>query len=313
MRAAAVQLNSTEDRTRNLERADRLTREAAADGAQLIVLPEKFNVLGEHDALQAGAERLGDGPSMSWARDTARELGIDLVAGSIVERREGRDKLSNTSVHVGPDGSVRAAYRKIHMFDVTVGGQDYRESEGEEAGDEIVLSDLAGGLPVGLTVCFDLRFPELYRILAVRGARVVTVPSAFTQATGEAGHWEVLLRARAIENQAFVVAANQVGFAGDKQSFGASMIVDPWGEILARVTSGEAFAAADLDLARQEETREQLPSLANRVPEAYRWPMESSGRSSAETDRSGARPTNARPAPLPERPACAPAAREISA
>ncbi len=291
MRAAAVQLNSTEDRTRNIERADHLTRAAAADGAQLVVLPEKFNVLGERDALEAAAEGLEDGPSVSWARETARELGIDLVAGSIVERREGHDKLSNTSVHVGPDGSLRAAYRKIHMFDVTVGGQDYCESEIEEAGGEIVLSNLEGGVAVGLTVCFDLRFPELYRILAVRGARVVTVPSAFTRATGEAGHWEVLLRARAIENQAFVVAANQVGFAGDRESFGASMIVDPWGAVLARVTDsvgarptaapaarlsseGEGFAAADLDLGRQEEIREQLPSLANRMPDAYRWPEE---------------------------------------
>jgi len=266
-----VQLNSAEDRNSNLERADRLTRDAAADGAELIVLPEKFNVLGERDALEAGAEPL-DGPSIRWARETACELGVDLVAGSVAERRGGHDKLSNTSVHVGPDGELHAVYRKIHMFDVTVGGQEYRESESEEPGDEIVLSELAGGLPVGLSVCFDLRFPELYRILAVRGARVITVPSAFTRATGEAGHWEVLLRARAIENQAFVVAANQVGFAGDKESFGASMIVDPWGEILARVTEGEGFAAADLDLDRQQEIREQLPSLANRVPDAYRWP-----------------------------------------
>jgi len=270
VRAAAVQLNSTEDRPRNLERADHLTREAAADGAQLVVLPEKFNVLGGHDALEAGAEPLRGGPSVSWARETARELGIDLVAGSVAERRGGHDKLSNTSVHVGPDGELHAVYRKIHMFDVTVGGQEYRESESEEPGDEIVLSELADGLPVGLSVCFDLRFPELYRILAVRGARVITVPSAFTRATGEAGHWEVLLRARAIENQAFVVAANQVGFAGDRESFGMSMIVDPWGDILARVTAGEGFAAAELDLVRQEEIREQLPSLANRVPEAYR-------------------------------------------
>jgi len=274
VRAAAVQLNSTEEPGRNLERADRLTREAAADGAKLVVLPEKFNVLGEHEALEAGAEPLRDGPSVSWAREIARELGIDLVAGSIVERREGHDKLSNTSVHVGPDGEVHAVYRKIHMFDVTVGGQDYRESESEEPGGEIVLSDLAGGLPVGLTVCFDLRFPELFRILAVRGARLITVPSAFTRATGEAGHWEILLRARAIENQAFVVAANQVGFAGDKESYGASMIVDPWGDVLARATVGEGFVAAELDVGRQDEIREQLPSLANRVPGAYSWPEE---------------------------------------
>jgi predicted amidohydrolase len=285
VRAAAVQLNSREEKDRNLEVADRLTRAAASDGADLVVLPEKFNLLGAHEHYLAGAETL-DGPTIGWARAVARELAIDLVAGSIVERREGREKLSNTSVHVGPDGEVRAVYRKIHMFDVVVAGQEYRESESEEPGQEVVLSEAAGGLPLGLTVCYDLRFPELYRILAVKGARVIAIPSAFTKVTGRA-HWEILVRARAIENQAFVVAADQVGtHPPDKQSFGGSLIVDPWGEVLARAPeegrrppSGgrprqECFVAADLDLARQDEVREQLPSLANRVPAAYRWPQE---------------------------------------
>ena len=271
MRAAAVQLNSTEDHAVNLERADCLTREAAAEGADLVVLPEKWNVLGEHDTLEAGAEPL-DGPAARWASDVAGELGIDLVAGSIVERREDHDKLSNTSVHYAPDGEAQAVYRKIHMFDVTVGGREYRESDSEEPGDEIVLSELADGHPLGLSVCFDLRFPELYRVLAVAGARVIAVPSAFTRVTGEAGHWEVLLRARAVENQAFVVAADQVGRVGDMESYGRSMIVDPWGEVLARVDDGEGIAVADLDFARQDEIREQLPSLANRVPSAYQVP-----------------------------------------
>jgi predicted amidohydrolase len=273
MRAAAVQLNSTDDKERNLAMADRLTREAAADGADLVVLPEKFNVLGEHDDYVAGAESL-DGPTIGWARDAARELGIDLVAGSIVEKREGRDKLSNTSVHVGPDGELKAVYRKIHMFDVVVGGQTYQESASEEAGDELVTSATGAEVPLGLTVCYDLRFPELFRILAIRGARVITLPAAFTKVTGQA-HWEILLRARAIENQAFMVAADQVGsHPPDKQSFGGSMIVDPWGEVLARAPDEVTFVAADLDLDRQDEVREQLPSLANRVPGAYRWPDE---------------------------------------
>jgi predicted amidohydrolase len=273
MRAAAVQLNSTDDKERNLASADRLTRAAASDAAELVVLPEKFNVLGEHDDYVAGAETL-NGPTIGWARDLARELGIDLVAGSIVEKREGRDKLSNTSVHVGPDGEVKAVYRKIHMFDVVVGGQTYRESESEEPGDELVTSETAGQVPLGLTVCYDLRFPELFRILAIRGARVITLPAAFTKVTGQA-HWEILLRARAIENQAFMVAADQVGsHPPDKESFGGSMIVDPWGEVLATAPDEESFVAADLDLARQDEVREQLPSLANRVPGAYRWPEE---------------------------------------
>jgi predicted amidohydrolase len=272
VRAAAVQLNSTEDKERNLATADRLTREAAGDGADLIVLPEKFNVIGTPEHYREGAETL-DGPTIGWARETAAELGVDLVAGSIVERREGRDKLSNTSVHVGPGGEVKAVYRKIHMFDVEVGGQVYRESDSEEAGDEIVVSD-AGGLPLGLTVCYDLRFPELYRILAIRGARVITIPAAFTKVTGQA-HWELLIRARAIENQAFVVAADQIGVhPEDKESFGGSVIVDAWGEVLATAPDEETFVAADLDLARQDEVREKLPSLANRVPGAYRWPEE---------------------------------------
>jgi deaminated glutathione amidase len=273
MRAAAVQLNSNEDKERNLASADRLVRAAAGDGAQLVVLPEKFNVLGTHEHYREGAESL-EGPTIAWARETARELGIDLVAGSIVERREGRDKLSNTCVHVGPDGEVQAVYRKIHMFDVVVGGVEYRESESEEAGGEIAVSSLGDGTPLGLTVCYDLRFPELYRILAVRGATVITIPAAFTKVTGQA-HWEILIRARAIENQAFVVAADQVGVHPEgKESYGGSMIVDPWGEVLARAADEETFVAADLDFDRQAEVREKLPSLANRVPDAYAWPQE---------------------------------------
>src|SRR3954447_19065992 len=178
MRAAAVQLNSTQEKDRNLERADRLTRAAAADGAQLIVLPEKFTVIGEHEDYLAAAEPL-EGPTVAWATETARELGVDLVAGSFVERRPGRAKLSNTSIHAGPDGELKAVYRKIHMFDVMVGGVEHRESESEEPGEEIVVSRTADGVPLGLTVCYDLRFPELYRILALEGARVFTVPSAF--------------------------------------------------------------------------------------------------------------------------------------
>jgi len=269
MRAAAVQLNSTDDKDRNLATADRLTRAAAADGAELVVLPEKFNVLGTHEDYVAGAESL-EGRTLTWARETAFELTIDVVAGSFVERREGHDKLGNTSVHVGPDGERRGVYRKIHMFDVVVDGKEYRESSSQEAGDEIVTSEAAGAR-LGLTVCYDLRFPELFRILAIRGARIITLPAAFTKYTGRA-HWHTLVRARAIENQAFVVAADQIGtHPPDNESFGGSEIVDPWGEVLARAPDDECFVAAELDLARQDEVRAALPSLANRVPSAYRW------------------------------------------
>jgi len=273
VRAAAVQLTSTADRERNLATADRLTRAAAAAGAELVVLPEKWAALGTPEETAAGAEPF-DGPALTWARATARELGIDLVAGSIAERVPGRDKGSNTSVHFGPDGEVRAVYRKLHMFDVEVAGRTYRESANEEPGEEIVLSETAHGVELGLTVCYDLRFPELYRILAVRGARVVTVPAAFTLATTR-DHWEVLLRARAIEDQAFVVAANQVGeHAPGYRSGGRSMIVDPWGVVLAQAPDAETFITAELDLDRQADVRRTLPSLANRRPQAYAWPQE---------------------------------------
>jgi predicted amidohydrolase len=273
VRAAAVQLASTPDRDRNLAAADRLTRAAAAAGAELVVLPEKWPVLGTPEQTAAGAEPF-DGPTLAWARATARELAIDLVAGSFSERVEGDDRGRNTSVHVGPDGEVRASYRKLHMFDVEVGGRTYRESQHEAPGDEIVLSETAGGAGLGLSVCYDLRFPELYRILAVRGARILALPAAFTLATTRE-HWEVLLRARAIEDQCFVVAANQVGeHAPGYRSGGRSMIVDPWGVVLAQAPDAETFALAELDLDRQAEIRRTLPSLANRRPEAYRWPVE---------------------------------------
>src|ERR671918_1378267 len=271
MRAAAIQLNSTNDKARNLELAGRLVRDAARDGAELVVLPEKWNLLGAATELEAGAEELEDGASIGAAREWARELGIHLVAGSIAERVAGAERLFNTSALIDPSGRLAAVYRKIHMFDVEVGGVTYRESEHEQPGEEIVTAS-AGAVEVGLSVCYDLRFPELYRILAVRGARLITVPSAFTLATGR-DHWEVLLRARAIENQAFVLAPNQVGEAPPRyRSYGRSMIVDPWGVVLAQAPDREDVIVADLDLERQASIRESLPSLANRRPEAYRWP-----------------------------------------
>ncbi|MFI5010084.1 MAG: carbon-nitrogen hydrolase family protein [Solirubrobacterales bacterium] len=274
MRAAAVQLNSTADKAANMAAADRLTRAAAADGATLIVLPEKWTALGRDEELRAAAETL-DGPAVEWAREIARELRIDLIAGSIVERSPSREKLSNTSLHVNPQGEVAAVYRKVHMFDVEIEGRSYRESDLEDPGDEIVLSESAEGVSLGMSICYDLRFPELYRILAVRGARVMVVPAAFTLPTTR-DHWEVLLRARAIENQAFVVAANQIGpHPGGHRSGGRSMIVDPWGVVLAQAEDREGHIVADLDLERQLEIRAELPSLANRRPSAYRWPQES--------------------------------------
>jgi len=290
LRVAAVQLNSTADKAANMAVADRLTRAAAHDGATLIVLPEKWTAIGRDDDLRAAAESL-DGPAVTWARELARELGVDLVAGSITERlsagpgmagepagersaNTSGERLANTSVHVGPQGDIQAVYRKLHMFDVEIEGRVYHESALEDPGDEIVLSATAHGVEMGMAICYDLRFPELFRILALRGALVVVLPAAFTLPTTR-DHWDTLVRARAIEDQVFVVAANQVGaHPGGHRSGGRSMIVDPWGVVLAQAGEGEGHIAADLDLDRQLEIRAQLPSLANRRPSAYRWPSE---------------------------------------
>jgi predicted amidohydrolase len=269
LRAAAVQLNSTDDLASNVATAERLVRDAAADGASFIALPEKWNLLTGGAQLLAEAEPL-DGPSLTAARGWAAELGIHLLAGSIAAAAG--ERAQNVSVLIGPDGSDLAVYRKIHMFDVLVGGVAYRESEFEDPGEEIVTAPL-GDADLGMTVCYDLRFPELYRILALRGARLISVPSAFTTITGR-DHWEVLLRARAIENQVFVIAPNQIGRAAPHyDSYGHSMVVDPWGKVLAAAPDEECFIAADLDLVAQDEVRESLPSLANRRPEAYTWPQ----------------------------------------
>jgi deaminated glutathione amidase len=269
VRAAAVQLNSTGDKARNLATAERLVRAAAADGAELVALPEKWNLLASGEEMAAGSEAL-DGFSLTAARGWARELGIHLLAGSIAELSDG--KAFNTSVLIGADGVDLAVYRKIHLFDVEAGGVSYRESDHEQAGSEIVGATVAD-LEIGLTVCYDLRFPELYRILALRGAQLITVPSAFTAATGR-DHWEVLVRARAIENQVFVLAPDQVGETPPHySSYGHSAIVDPWGVVLATAPEEECFIAADLDFTAQDRIRESLPSLASRRPEAYAWPQ----------------------------------------
>jgi predicted amidohydrolase len=271
MRAAAVQLNSNADRHRNLASAERLVRAAAADGAALVTLPERFDLRGT----AADYERMADHEgATSWAGELAADLRIDLIAGSTSERREGHGKLSNTSLHFGPDGELKAVYRKIHLFDVTVGETEYRESDSDEPGEELVTTEAADGTKIGLSVCYDVRFPELYRILALNGAQVLTVPANFTRTTGEAGHWETLLRARAIENQAFVIAPAQTGeYPPGMPAYGNSMIVDPWGTVLAQATAEEeGFVVADLDFDRLAEVRRQLPSLQNRVPSAYRWP-----------------------------------------
>lgn len=272
MRVGAIQMNSNEDPARNLERADRLVRDAAGQGAELIVLPEKWTVLGTRPDLLAGAQTL-EGPAIGWARALAAELGVDLLAGSFYERAADAPRGSNTSVHVGPDGNVHAVYRKIHLFDVEVDGSRYAESETEAPGDEVVVSALGDGTMLGLSICYDLRFPELYRMLTVRGAEVIAVPSAFTLATTR-DHWETLVRARAIENQCFMIAANQIGaHPGGFRCGGRSLIVDPWGTVLAGAPDVETAIVTELDLRRVADVRGRLPALKHRRPAVYGWDL----------------------------------------
>ena len=271
IRVACVQLTSRDDKSENLERAERLVAQGAASGADVVLLPEKWNAIGSAETLREAAETLESGESVEAMRGWARTHGITLVGGSITERREGREKLSNTSLVFDPDGELVARYRKIHLFDVDVGGLRYRESDAEEPGEEPVVARLEGW-PIGLTVCYDLRFPELYRILALEGAELVTVPAHFTLYTGK-DHWHVLLRARAIENQNYVAAAAQIGETiPGKPSYGRSLVVDPWGTVVAQAPDEQTVIVAELDRSRLTEVRRSLPSLANRQAAAYRWP-----------------------------------------
>ena len=275
LRVACVQMTSGPEKAANLEKGERLVARAAATGADVVVLPEKWNAIGEADTLHAAAEPLEGGETVEAMAGWARGHGITLVGGSISELREGHEKLSNTSIAFGPDGEILGVYRKIHLFDVELEGLVYRESEAEEPGEEPVVVR-GEGWPIGLSVCYDIRFPELYRILALEGAELVTVPAAFTVPTGR-DHWHVLMRARAIENQYFIAAPGQVGETlPGKPSYGRSLIADPWGIVLAQAPDEPTVISAEIDRARPLDIRAKLPSLANSRLDASRWPTTSS-------------------------------------
>ncbi len=259
----AVQMTSTEDRARNLQTALRLVEEAADLGAKLVGLPENFAFMGPEEARLAGAETL-EGPTLSAVREVAARRRIHVLAGSISERTDDPRRTANTSALVGDDGALLAVYRKIHLFDVAIpDGARYAESEGVRAGAEVVVAETALG-GIGLTICYDLRFPELYRRLASLGADLIAIPSAFTLYTGK-DHWEVLVRARAIENLAYVLAPAQVGRHGPRrETFGNAMIVDPWGVVLARCPDGEGVCVAPVRRDRLERVRAELPALQHR-------------------------------------------------
>ena len=265
VRVAVIQMSSQADLDQNLARVAELVGRAASEGAELIALPENFAYLGPPDGRRALAEKLdGSGPILRAVTDLARRHRIVLVAGAMPERSDDPARPYQTCVAVGSDGAVLAAYRKIHLYDVTLSETErYCESDSMTRGSEVV-SVAARGFTMGLSICYDLRFPELYRRLVDRGAHLLLTPASFTWTTGK-DHWFILVRARAIESQSYVVAAAQSGtdFAG-RRTFGGSVIVDPWGDIVAQCSDGEGIAFATVDRARIEEVRRKLPSLEHR-------------------------------------------------
>jgi predicted amidohydrolase len=260
-RAACVQLRSGEDAAENIRTASRLIREAAAGGARFIATPENTDLMAaDGGAKLAASFDEAHTPSVPAFAALAKELGVHLLIGSLAIRT-GADKTANRSFLFAPDGTVAARYSKIHLFDVELGGgETYAESDTVAGGSEAVLASTPWGA-VGMTVCYDLRFPALYRALAQTGAFAFTAPSAFTVPTGEA-HWHVLLRARAIENGAFVIAPAQGGtHANGRKTFGHSLIVGPWGEVLAEAGTDPGVIFADIDPAASAAARARLPSL----------------------------------------------------
>lgn len=264
---AAVQMSSQADVGENLDLASELLREGARRGATIALLPENFAYFGDEAGKRAHAEVLirdaPPGPIAARLANVAKELGIHVIAGGMPEISLDPERPYNTCAVFAPDGHLAAKYRKCHLFDVDLVERPYRESAATTAGDEVVAATLAG-LRVGLSICYDLRFPELYRALAGLGAEALVVPAAFTVTTGK-DHWHVLLRARAIESQAYVIAAAQWGkHPHGRQTFGKSCIVDPWGEIIAQASEGEGVITAVLDRAYLQQVRASLPSLRHR-------------------------------------------------
>ncbi|MCM3569040.1 carbon-nitrogen hydrolase family protein [Neobacillus mesonae] len=263
MKVAVIQLNSKSDKQENLRKAKEYIIQAVQSGAELISLPEYFNFMGEDHEKRFAAESIPNGETPRMLSELARENEVFIHAGSIVEKFT-EEKSYNTSFIINPNGEVIGKYNKIHLFDIEINGMpSYKESSTIQGGDSPVLVDLPFG-KAGLSICYDLRFPELFRNHAVNGAKVLFVPAAFTQYTGML-HWEVLLRARAIENQCYVIAAGQYGStAPGKACYGNSMIIDPWGTVIARAPEDEGFIMAEMKMERVENARESIPCLAHR-------------------------------------------------
>ncbi|HXN31715.1 MAG TPA: carbon-nitrogen hydrolase family protein [Polyangiaceae bacterium] len=267
MIVAVVQLSSQDHVAANLDRAKHWIAQAAALGANLIALPENFAFMGEEAGKRELAEEVGGphpGPILSALADIASARGVWVLGGGMPEKSDDPARPYNTSVLIDPSGAVVAKYRKVHLFDVALAdGTSACESAATSAGSDVVTAEVLG-VRVGLSICYDMRFPELYRRLVDHGARVVTVPAAFTLTTGK-DHWHALLRARAIENQVYVIAPGQHGkHSRGRQTYGKSLVVDPWGEVVAQCSEGEGFAVARLDFEYQDRVRKSLPSLSHR-------------------------------------------------
>jgi predicted amidohydrolase len=261
-RVAAIQLNVEHDDATVLARCGSLIAEASGKGARLVVLPERFCQWAPDSTPESLTQSI-PGHLAEWLAGQAQEYDIYLVGGSILERDPSAPRAYNTSVMFAPDGSVIGRYRKIHLFDAVIDGVTHGESDTITAGDDPILVETPLGA-VGLTVCYDVRFPELYRILAARGMEIATIPAGFTRVTGRA-HWEILVRARAIENQCYVIAAGMCGRSSPARDFfGHSMIVDPWGTVLGELADTESVVIADLSSDALHEIRERLPALKNR-------------------------------------------------
>jgi len=267
--AAAIQIDTQSDKAINLSKVEHYIDEAVARGARLIGMPEMVNYIGDEDGERENAESV-PGETINRLAVKAKQHAVWLHCGSIFERVEGSDKLYNTSVLLSPQGDITARYRKIHLFDVNVkNGPSFMESNTKQPGTDIVVAATPLG-NIGLSICYDMRFPEIYRIMMLRKAQIVFVPAEYTLMTGK-DHWEPILRTRAIENQVYVIAPAQIGTKPTFQTYGRSLIIDPWGTVIAKMPDREGFITAEIDLDYLDSVRRQIPCLKNRRPDLYDW------------------------------------------
>lgn len=271
LKVSMIQMKVTDQVKENVKRALELIHQAAQSKPDLIVLPENFHFMGRKQEFFDNAESL-EGPTLAKFKETAVEFGTYIVAGTMRLRFPGEEKLRNTCCVINPQGEIQDMYHKIHTFNARIGGRNYAGSQIEQSGDEIVVTSIKG-VPVGLSACFDVRFPEMFRIMALKGAKVILVPAIFMLHSGK-DHWEVLLRARAIENQVYMVAPATYGTfpPHHEWSYGRSMVIDPWGVVMAQAPDKESVITADLDLEWIDQIREKVPTLSQRRPEVYVWP-----------------------------------------